>query len=176
MKKTLKILFTLLLAFVCLIACVSCQKKPELDIDDAEENLKEAGYYISKSTWSDFSEMVDNCTSVGAEEYLQAFDNDDNAIFIIKYDSAKTAKYAYEIFKLQKDQRAEEVSLEIEAGEYVLKKYSDKLSTSEIERIRENMRDIQEDFDEEIGKLEIGISGKTVWIGHAIAIKASRGD
>lgn len=161
MKKIL----AALLAFAMLIGCVltfaSCGAKPRLDLEKAEEALEDEDYNVSYD---------DDVDSMGEKERLYAY-NDEDYIEIRVFDSAKTAKLAYEALKLELDYEIEGIELQIKTYKHMLSKYEDDIDEDDFE---EKLEELEESLKELKKEYCVGRSGKTVWRGTANAIKDSK--
>jgi hypothetical protein len=125
MKKIAIKLAALALLLCCLFSftsCLSFLKKPELNLEDAEDNLKDEKYSVS------YIDDEDDL-SVGVTEQLVAI-NEDDRLYITVYDSAKLAKLAYKGIKLERDMKIKELELRIDSLKHILNKYEDDLKKS----------------------------------------------
>ena len=171
MKKIVTILLAAAMLLSCAVVFSSCAiftPKPELDLEDAADNLEDADYYVS------YTDDEDNL-SVGMEESLSASSDDgDDGLYIVKYADAKSASIAYDEAKMEIDNAKEEIKLSIKKYENILKKYEDDLDSDEIDYYEDLIKDLEDEL-EEYDEYVIGKSGKTVWYGTKDAIEDSKG-
>ena len=178
MKKILAKLLAAALVVVMVLTLVACGAKPELDFDDAAENLEDNGYTVN---------YTDEDLDVPYAKRLYAYD-DDNSLVIIEFQDTKSAKLYYENIKMEYDWEIDELKLELEAleleketYEHIIEEYDRDLSNDEIDDYEEEIDDIEDDIKEiekEIKKMKedysFGRSGKIVWAGSVDAIEDSK--
>ena len=163
MKKFLALLLVLVMTFA--LASCSLFSKPELDLDDAQDNLEDEDYSVR------YEDDEDNL-GAGVEEYLSAYDDKDNYLRITVYASAKLAKLDYKARKLQIDTQIKETKLEIQQIEYLLENY--KKDLDDPSDYKDQLKDLEKEL-EQLEEMVVGKSGKTVWYGTKDAINASKG-
>ena len=163
MKKFLSLLLAGIMIFSCLTVFASCASKPEMDLDDAEENLEDEDYYVSYD---------EDCDDPGYKERLSAYKNGDSLTIIVFSDS-KLAEITYKYLKNSLANFKKDLEREIKTMEHILKKYDDDMSSSEIDDMKDKIKDYKKEL-EEYDELVIGKSGKTVWYGTKDAIKDSK--
>ena len=101
MKNTLKRVLALVLVIACVVPFVACAK-PKLDLEKAKANLEEAEYTVT----------VREEPNTGVEATLYAVKDllsgdETKSLTIIKCETAKMAKLAYQAKKLDIEQQIE---------------------------------------------------------------------
>lgn len=165
MKRFLTLALAVLMLVSSLVVLSSCAAKPKLNLEKAEEALKDEDYYVS------FSDDVDE-TSI--EQYLYAT-KDDDSLVVIKFEKASTAKLAYQEKKLEMDYKIDSLELEIKSVKHILAKYEKDLKSDEIKGYEDDLKDLEKELEEYKEEYVIGRSGKYVWYGTVDAIKDSKG-
>lgn len=163
MKNSVKALIALLLVFCTLFSLTSCSV-PELDLEDAKENLEDEDYYVSYNEDGD----------PGIEEYLYA-SNDDDFICVYICESRKMAKLMYQEFKLQLEYSIQRTELEIKSVKHILKKFEDDMSDDEIDDYEDQLDELEEQLELYKKEYVLGKRGKTVWYGTKTAVEDSKG-
>ncbi len=165
MKKLLVVLLALTM-LVGTLALTSCGARPELDLDDAEDALEDADYYV---------DVDDDFDDPSIDEKLTAYSDDhDDYITITVYKDTKTAKLQYEKLKYESKVEKEYLEMQIEYYEHILDEYEDDLDSDDIDDLEDELKAIKKqlkNFDEENC---IGRSGKTVWYGTKKAIEDTK--
>lgn len=176
MKKFLAKLCTGLLALVCLLSISACA--PKLNIDKAEENLKDAGYTVMVAdsdaelkTVVSYLGLPSNA-SISVEEALIAKE-DENYLYMMKVEKSSLAKVYYNMVKASFDAEIEEMKNEIKLYEKFLKLYDDELTSAEIDAIEDAIKEMKEEL-KEAKAIEIGRSGKWLWVGNKDGVKDSK--
>ena len=165
MKRFLTLALAVLMLVSSLVVLSSCAAKPKLNLEKAEEALKDEDYYVS------FSDDVDE-TSI--EQYLRAI-KDGDSLVVIKFEKASTAKLAYQEKKLEMDYKIDSLELEIKSVKHILAKYEKDLKSDEIKGYEDDLKDLEKELEEYKEEYVIGRSGKYVWYGTVDAIKDSKG-
>lgn len=166
MKKLIKSLFTLVLCFTCVLALTSCSK-PELDFDDAKDNLESADYVVTLR--EDDDDLEPN-----VETRLSAFGDDDEFLYIIEFKDLNSARIYYKTLKFELKSEKKSIKLEIKELEHLLKKYEDDLSSDEIDDIEDEIKDLEKELEEMNEDYVMGMWGKVVWYGTAEAVDDSK--
>ena len=148
----------------CILILSSCTAKPEMDIDEARDNFEDEDYNV------DYYDDLDHSQY---EEYLYAY-NDDNELHIILFKDSKLASIFYDKVKADIDYKRESIKREIESMEHILKKYDDNYTSSEIDDMEDELKELRRE-QKKLNKHVIGKSGKTIWFGTEDAIKDSKG-
>ena len=162
-----KIILTVFLILTIVLGLVSCVEKPELDLKDAEKNLKGEDYDVE-------IEDEDNLDA-GIEESLVAYSDDyKDYIYIVRYESKKYAKLNYNMLKQEQDAEIEAIELEIKQIEYMLKNYEDDLDSDEIDDYEDEVKELKEELEELQEDYAFGIKGKVVWMGTPKAVEDSK--
>lgn len=176
MKKFWAKLCTGLLAIVCLFSVSACA--PKLNIDKAEKNLKDAGYTVlvadsdaELKTVVSYLGLPTNA-SISIEEALIAKE-DENYLYMMKVEKSSLAKVYYNMVKDSFDAEIEEQKNEIKLYEKFLKLYKGELSSTEINYIEDAIKEMKKDL-EESKEIQIGRSGKWLWVGNKQGIKDSK--
>ena len=166
----MKKLLALLLVIVSIFSLASCSllaAKPELDLEDAKDNLEDAKYTVY---------LEDDVDEPGIKEYLRAYDEDgENYIYIVVFEDTKLANLMYKQQQLELKSEKENLKIEIQAQEHRLDKYDDDLDSDEIDEIEDDIKDMEKELEELKKEYVIGKSGKTVWYGTKDAIEDSKG-
>lgn len=161
----MKKIIALLLATLCIFACCSCAARPAMKLDEAEANLKAKNYIV---VYNDNEEIL----GVKATATLSATKGSDQ-LYVTVYATTKLARFAYEMAKLEQDNKIELLEMEIKEAEYTLKKFRDEMTSFEIDRLEDGIEEKKSDLNE-LKNSVIGRSGKTFWKGTKQAIKDSR--
>ena len=168
MKKLLTSLLAIAMLLSCMALFSACAvSKPELDFDDAEDALEDAGYdvYCEEEEW-------DGCK---VEALYAEDENDENYLEIFKFEKASTAKLWYKSMKMDIEGEILEYEQEIEWIKHQLEKYEDEMKSDEIDALKDELKELEKDLEEFKEENVIGRSGKYVWYGTADAIKDSKG-
>jgi hypothetical protein len=176
MKKFLAKLCTVFLAIVCLFSVSACA--PKLNIEKAAENLEDAGYTVTIAD----SELeltaavkmmgLPSNAHISIEEALMASE-DDNYVYILKVEKASVAKAYYKMIKNQFDAELQEIKDQIKLYEVFLKNYKKELNSTEIDYIEDAIKEMKKEL-EEAKEINIGRSGKWLWLGNKDGIKDSK--
>ena len=179
MKKFIAILLVVLMTVSCAVVLSSCDmnsKKdkddekpsktptPELDIDEAKENLKDAGYEVG----IDYdSNLPDGCY-----EGLWGENDEDEWIYIYYFEDEDYASDYYDKFIEEHEHCIEELKEEIEDIKLELK--DDSLDNDEKKEL-EGSLEWYEEYLEMYQNTIIGKKDARVWAGTKQAIKDSKG-
>lgn len=167
MKKFLALILAAVMLMGCVLAFASCGAKPKLDIDDAEDNLKDEDYMVTVN--DDPSDPMYKATlnATNGDDYLR----------IIWFDKASVAKLYYQSLKMEEKQEKEELELEIKTLKKLIKLYDDDYKSSELDMLEDELKDLEKELkDLKKGDDRVyGRSGKVVWVGTKTAIKDSKG-
>ena len=164
MKRLLTILLALLMLVSSVFVLSSCAQKPKLNLEKAEEALKDNDYYVSYD---------DDSSSTGVAEALYAY-KDDHKLVIMKFEKSSTAKIAYEQLKMEYEHEIESMEMEIKAAKHTLKTYEDDMKSDEIKALEDEIKDLEKELEETKEDYVFGRSGKYVWYGDAKAIEDSK--
>ena len=169
----MKKIFSALLALVMLMGAVfmlaSCGAKPELDLEEAEKNLKDKDYSVT------YVKEYKEDPSITAT--LSAYKKDGEnsySLYIYEYESSAMAKLYYKQLQAQKEYSIENLKAEIKMLEKYIDLYEDELKSEKIEKLNDEIKDLEEEL-EEMEEYVIGRSGKYVWYGDKAAVDASKG-
>ena len=152
------------LTFSSVAILSSCGPKPELDLEDAAENLEDEKYDVTYD---------DDCDEAGIEERLSA-SNKDDYLYVTVYADAKLAKLAYKELQMEMKQEKEYYKLQLEYYEHMVDEYGKELESEEEDYYKEAIKEIEEEL-EKYDEYVIGRSGNTVWSGTKTAIEDSKG-
>ena len=161
MKRILAAILLVVLTLSTVVLLASCGPKPELDLEDAKENLEDAKYSVIYN---------DDSSVAGVEESLSATNKDDK-LYVTVYADAKLAKLAYKELQMGMKQEKEALKLELKRLEYMLDEYSKDIDEDDVEEDIKYIEEELEAYDEYV----IGRSGNTVWYGTKTAIEDSKG-
>ena len=156
-----------ILMLIMVLSMVSCVARPEMDLEEAKDNLEDEDYRVS---YTDDEDDLD----AGYEEMLMA-SKDDDYLYVVKFGDVKSAKLAYEELKLEREAEIDETKLEIKKIEHLLKKYERDLDSDEIDEYEDELKELEDKLDDMKKEFVYGRSGKVVWYGTADAIDASKG-
>ena len=189
MKKIITTLLALAMILSCVLVLSSCSisifaPKPELDLEDAAENLEDADYSVSYIDDTDeldvgmeemlyASEVIDREDFDDEEEYYEALDAR-NYITIVVYSSKKTADIAYQNAKAELDYEIKSTKLEIKSIQHTLDEYEGDLEDEQIEYYEEKLESLEKALDQ-LNNTVVGKKGATVWYGTKGAIEDSKG-
>ncbi len=165
MKRILTLALAVLMLVSSLVVLSSCAARPKLNLEKAEEALKDNDYFVSYS---------DDIDEPSIEEYLTAYKEDDQ-LTVIKFAKSSTAKLAYQEKKLEMDYKIDSLELEIKSVKHILAKYEKDLKSDEIKGYEDDLKDLEKELEEYKEEYVIGRSGKYVWYGTVDAIKDSKG-
>ncbi len=180
MKTILAKLLAVALIVVMVLSLASCGAKPELDLEDAAENLEDKDYLVRYIDDKDELELNEVATLYAS--------NDDDFLRVVEYKDAKSAKLAYEEIKMEYDLEIQEIKVEIEAieleikfYEHMLDEYDKDLDSDDIDDLEEEIDDLNDEIKDLEKNLEkykeeysYGRSGKFVWAGTVDAIEDSK--
>jgi transposase len=152
-----------LLALCTLFSLTSCSV-PELDLESAEESLRDEGYTV----------MYNENGEPGIEESLYANNGDDTLIVYI-CESRKMAKLMYQEFQLRLEYNIQSTELEIKSVKHILKRFEDDMSDDEIDRYEDQLDELEDELELYKKEYVLGKRGKTVWYGTKTAVEDSKG-
>ena len=164
MKRILAAILLVVLTLSTVVLLASCGPKPELDLEDAAENLEDAKYNVIYN---------DDSSEAGVEESLRATNKDD-FLYVTVYADAKLAKLAYKELQMEMKQEKEYYKLQLEYYEHMVDEYGKELESEEEDYYKEAIKEIEEEL-EKYDEYVIGRSGNTVWSGTKTAIEDSKG-
>lgn len=165
MKKFWAKLISGLLAVACLLSISACA--PVLNIDKAKKALEGNGYVVEVSDeYSYYGEAVEKVLYARHEDY-------DEYLYMLEFNDATMANKYYQEQKVSYDMEIKELKKIIEAREYYLKKYKDKIYSDEITEWEDEIKECKEEL-EYAKELVVGRSGKFVWYGTKDAVNATK--
>ncbi len=168
MKATLKKLFVLALALMMVIGLVACAPAPEMDLEDAAENLEDEDYLVS------YIDDEDDL-SPGRVESLSAENDDGDELNVIRFEKSSTAKAFYNYRKVLKSNEKASLKEEIKNLKHLLKNYEDDMKNDEIDDLEDELKDLEKELDKFEEENILGIKGKVVWYGNKSAVEDSKG-
>lgn len=177
----MKKLVALLLVVSTLFIFASCSIPPKLDLEKAAENLEDNDYAVIYT--DDEDELEAGMKEILMATKMDKDGDDDESIYIVKFETFKLAKLYYKQLKLEYKEditdykeRIKALKLEIKIAKYELKKFDDDsgLDDDDIDELKEELEDLREEFKEFKKDSKFGIMGKTVWCGTAKAFKDSK--
>ncbi len=179
MKKFLSLLLVTLTIFGCLLLSTGCFKseKPNLNLIQAEKNLKDLDYDVTTINFEDYTfnfalALFGNyyleygfITGISAEHTKYS-----DAIMIFEYETDEIAKtqYNFFIFTVIKN-RISLYKKNINFYKSLIKNLKDELKNEEIVKMEDNIKTYTQEL-ESLQKFEYGRSGKFFWIGTKNAI------
>lgn len=164
MKKMFKRVLLVALAILSVAALASCAAKPQLNFEDAEANLKKAGYTVKVT---DVSEEY-------AESVLYAANLEGDTIYITRFAKESTARVFYRQLEKERDSAIEKMKEEIKVYKHIIKAYKNELSESEVNSYKDAIKDIESDIKAYKEDNVIGYNDAYVWQGSKNAIKATK--
>lgn len=176
MKKFLTVILAVSLLIGSVLVFSSCDmmtslfNSPELDLEDAKDNLEDNGYSVSYNDDPSQVNVKETLTATYSDSF---FSGAKETLNITVYADSKSASLAYDKLKIQKDVQKEFIELQIQEYENILKKYDDDLRSSESDYYEDQIKDLEEQL-EELEDAIIGKSGNTVWYGTKQAIDDSK--
>ena len=133
MKKLLTKLLAGFISLVCVCAMAACA--PKLDIDKAEDSLREKGYVIKVERRTDYYDVE----GLRVERVLTAM-QDDLMIMIVEFSDKKTAELVYEMETAVYEAEIVEIDSEIALLEHLLDKYQDKLLRKQLDEWEDSLK------------------------------------
>ena len=187
MKKFISLLLATMMILGCMLTLSSCfllknDPKPELDLEDAQENLEDKDYTVIYKDNED--ELPD-----GVVEQLEA-KNEENGytITITVYKDKDLAELAYKAQKLNDEMytkmyKADDASavrvryapklskIEYQEAKHMLENYKRDLDDDEIEKYKK----IVDEYENGSSDTVYGHSGNVYWYGSKAAVEDSNG-
>lgn len=160
-------LIVVLIIWLCSAFGSTHGEVPELDLRKAEKALKAADYSVTIETED---------LEIGLKEEFYAWDEHyNNTLTISVYEDEKLAEKAYEAAKMKIDHTIEEAKLTISTAEFMLEKYSNELSSREIDTYKESIKELKETIEKYEESYVYGRRGNIIWAGTVNAAKDSKG-
>ena len=171
MKKIIVTLLAAAMLLSCVFVLASCGggqgAKPELDLEEAAENLEDNDYMVNYSD--------DEDENYNIAEQLYAYNEDGEYLNIVVYKDSKSANIALDSFKAEAEYEKAMIKLQIKYLENILNKYEDDFEDDEeAESIEEEIEELEKELEEFEEEFCYGKSGKTVWKGTKKAVKDSK--
>lgn len=171
MKKIITLLTVTALLLCCMVCFASCSNNtgttPELDLDDAEEALKEEGYTVSVTKGNE--------SPVGQNLYAYKYDDGDYVFLtIMECKDSTVAKLTFEALKLQQETKIKHYETQIKILERILDKYEDDYNSDEIDKMEDEIKELKKNIKNAKEDYTFGIKGKIVWYGDNEAAKDSK--
>ena len=164
MKNVFRRVLLVALALLSVAALSACAVKPQLNFEDAEANLKKAGYTVKIT---DVSEEY-------AERILYAVNLEGDTIYITRFAKESTARVFYRQMEKARDAEIEAMKEEIKVYKHIIKAYKNELSESEVNSYKDSIKEIENDIKEYKADNAIGYNGAYVWQGSKSAIKSTK--
>ena len=169
MKKFLSLLLAVVMILGCTLTLSSCfsflAAKPEMDLEDAMENLEDEDYVVAYD---------DDSEDPGYEEYLYARSEDDDSLTVVVFSDKKLANMYYDELKAQLKYQKEYIELEIKYTEYMLENYKKEFDSDDIDEMKDELKDLKKQL-KKLDEMVVGKKGTTVWYGTESAIEDSKG-
>lgn len=162
--KTMKKILLVVLAALSVLMLASCAVKPQLNLEDAEKNLKKDGYTVFL-TESDMTHV---------ENVLTATDGKENTIVITEFDKEATAKLYCNTLETKRDGEIDNLKAEIKYYKHLLKEYKDELGEVTTKAYKEKIDSLEKEIKDVKDEQVIGRSGAYVWVGTKKAIRATK--
>lgn len=161
--KTMKRILLVALAVLSVFMLASCAAKPQLNLEEAEKNLKKDGYTVFL-TESDMTHVENVLTAMNGEETLT----------ITEFEKEATAKLYCNTLETKRDNEIAELKAEIKYYKHLLKEYKDELGTVTTKAYEEKVDTLEEEIKQIKNEQVIGRSGAYVWVGTKKAIRATK--
>lgn len=159
MKKWLINVMAGVLGLGCLMVGAGCSS-PKLNIEDAEEALREKGYEVEIE-----HDVYDSEFGVdGVIKKSLYAERDDMWIEIYELENAKTAKLFQKIIESEMEAEKNTIQAYIEYYEHILDEYKDDLKSDEVSEIEDTIKEYKKELEncEEEEKV-LGVNGKYIW-------------
>ena len=166
MKKflvKLLVAFSLLLCILAGVACSASKEGIKVDINKAENALREKGYDIEveydTSYWG-IDGIIEK--AVFAEKDVNSYE--DIYIEIYLFENEKVAKALYESWKAETESELNCLKAELKVNETILNEYRDIIKSTEIDELEDEIKEYKKEIEEiEEGLKCMGINGRCVW-------------
>ena len=165
MKTTMKRIVVALLAIVSVLMLASCTAKPELDLEDAEKNLKKEEYTVF---------LVEKSELAYQRRSLSATGKNGDTLIVIEFDKEETAKLYCSKEKTERDNDIAQMKAEIKYYKHLLKEYDGELGELTTKAYEEKVKTLENDVKTLKNEKVIGRSGAYVWVGSKSALRASK--
>lgn len=162
--KTMKKILLVVLAALSVLMLASCAAKPQLNLEDAEKNLKKEGYTVFL-TESDMTHVAN---------VLTATDGKENTVIITEFEKEATAKLYCNTLETERDSEIAELKAELKYYKHLLKEYKDELGEVTTKAYKEKVKSIEQEIKDVKSEKVIGRSGAYVWVGTKKAIRATK--
>lgn len=168
-KKIVIAIGVAIVAIIALIVCLnvfvfsSHGERPELDLRKAKKALEGADYHVS----------MDEDLEVGVKKTLSASNGDDN-LMIVVFENSTLAEKAYDYLTLTMKHEIEEAKMQLSLSEYMVKNYSEELTSSKLDSYKERIKNLKKKIEEYENDVIYGHSGNIVWKGTMNAAKDSK--
>lgn len=163
MKKLFMKLLAGLMALGCVCLMVACS--PKLNIDRAEETLREKGYRVEVVHNAEFYHVG------GLLEKVVYAERDDTNISIMQFSDRKTAKLVYNSEREALEIEIETMESYIKFYEHILDEYEGKLLSDQIDEIEDEIKEYQQQKEELEEALKcVGRNGIYVWVANSMDI------
>ncbi len=164
MRTAMKRILVTVLAIICVATLASCAVKPQLNLEDAEKNLKKEGYTVFL-TESDMAHV---------EDVLTATDGKENTVTITEFEEETTAKLYCNTQETKRDNEIAEIKAEIKYYKHLLKEYKDELGEVTTKAYKEKVKSLEEEIKNIKDERVVGRNGAYVWVGTKKAIRATK--
>ena len=164
MKKLFKRALLVALVVLSVVSLAACAVKPQLNFEDAEANLKKAGYTVK----------ITDIDEEYADRILYAANLEGDIVYVTRFAKESTARVFYRQMEKARDAEIDEMREEIKVYKHIIKTYKNELSESEVNSYKENIKEIENKIKEYKDENVIGYNGAYVWQGSKSAIKATK--
>lgn len=179
MKKTIRNLFTVICLLVILFTLTSCAfmgETPELDLEEAKENLEDNDYYVHLITTEEY-EYAFTGDSANIEQMLEAYSNDDDeddVLVITEFKDSKSALLALRLYKIERDSEIKTLKAEIKSIEHLLEEYEDDMDDNYVEKLEDDIKELKKELRKLQDDYVYGIDGNYVWYGTIDAVEDTK--
>ena len=172
MRKTIKNLFTIISVLVILFALTSCAfmgETPELDLEEAKENLDDNDYLVTY--YDEDYDFKNGSANVLEKIYAYSADSDsEDFVSITKYKDSQSALLALREVKVERDIQIKYLKAQIKYYEHLLEEYEDDMDIDEVEELEEELEEYEDMLEILQDDYVYGIDGNYVWYGTIDAI------
>jgi len=163
MKKLLTKLLAGFMTLACVCSMAACA--PRLNIDDAEDALRDKGYEVEVEHNTNYYEIE------GMVEKALYAERDDEWIEMVEFSDSKTAKLAYETEKAYYEAEIAVIESEIALYKHFLKEYQDSLTSEQIDEMEDEVKELKKEKADNEKELEcMGRNGACIWFASSMDI------
>ena len=149
---------------------------PELDLEEAKENLEDNDYYVHLITTEEY-EYAFTGNSANIEQMLEAYSNDDDeddVLVITEFKDSKSALLALRLYKIERDSEIKTLKAEIKSIEHLLEEYEDDMDDNYVEKLEDDIKELKKELRKLQDDYVYGIDGNYVWYGTIDAVEDTK--